>query len=304
MNSLVNASLLDEAAVAKKTGECREPRQPNSTNKSQPYQSQNQGLRQRRDSDDAADGKPAELSEEDWQHRINKRRRAIADIKATEPYLRLRTSGPNRPTTPDPADRTMNKRRWDHVVGLWKEAFRASAPPTTTVQQAAALRRASAPGAPVRAAGTTTMQQPLGGHCSAARPRVEPAARWSRRAASCASDADDDDFLGRRHEEPPAKKKQQQKPLLGNLARTLLFVVVACAGLTCDQLLFGDVVATEPTTCERPPLAVEQVKGSIEFEELAGGASLELGLAQASTPLPDPLGVADPGANRVSFAVN
>lgn len=302
-NSFVTASPMSGTADAGVIGECRESPQPHSINKPQLYQCQNQGLRQRRDSDDAVEGKPSELSEEEWQHRINKRTRAIADLKATEPYLRL-SQGPNRPTTPDPTDRTLNKRRWDTTVGLWKQALRATDAGAQPVDGVAAPARAqpvsvargatTAPDA-LRATSaachTTARSAPapragaLGHNTSSARPRVE--ARWTTRRSS-------EDC----HNET---RKPIKKPLLGNVARTILFVVVACAGLTCDQLLFGDVVSPEAIACEIPQ--AHRVEGIFQFEEFAGG-SLEDGSVQASTPVPELLGIHEPDSNLASLVVN
>merc|ERR1719387_808060 len=64
-----------------------------------------------------------ELSEEAWQHRIDKRGRAIASLKDTDMY---RLCAGTRPRTPDPADRALGKRQWDEVVTQWKRALRSA----------------------------------------------------------------------------------------------------------------------------------------------------------------------------------
>lgn len=69
-------------------------------------------------------------SEEDWQHREEKRRRALVIVKATPEYTayvaaryptdRLK----HEPRTPDSTDRAMSKRRWEQEVQQWRAALR------------------------------------------------------------------------------------------------------------------------------------------------------------------------------------
>lgn len=69
-------------------------------------------------------------SEEDWQHREEKRRRALVIVKATPEYTAyVAARHPTdrlkyEPRTPDATDRAMSKRRWEQEVQQWRAALR------------------------------------------------------------------------------------------------------------------------------------------------------------------------------------
>lgn len=68
---------------------------------------------------------------EDWERREDKRVKAIDMVKGTSLYqdahTQVRASDPNcgtrAPTTPDPHDRAMSKRKWERVVLEWRAAL-------------------------------------------------------------------------------------------------------------------------------------------------------------------------------------
>jgi hypothetical protein len=67
-----------------------------------------------------------EVSEEEWQHRMVKRGRAIVAIKQFpeyQNYFAARARDERRedePQTPRPDDRTLSKRRWEYEVQQWR----------------------------------------------------------------------------------------------------------------------------------------------------------------------------------------
>lgn len=69
-------------------------------------------------------------SEEDWQHREEKRRRALMIVKASDEYQAYSTakcSSPRKecePQTPDASDRLISKRRWEQEVQQWRAGLR------------------------------------------------------------------------------------------------------------------------------------------------------------------------------------
>eukprot|EP00933_Yihiella_yeosuensis_P052763 TRINITY_DN5087_c3_g1_i1.p1 TRINITY_DN5087_c3_g1~~TRINITY_DN5087_c3_g1_i1.p1 ORF type:complete len:405 (+),score=86.25 TRINITY_DN5087_c3_g1_i1:57-1217(+) len=71
-----------------------------------------------------------QASEEDWQHREEKRRRALVIVKATDGYKAYAAAKPpsqrsaSEPKTPDAADRNMSKRRWELEVQQWRGSLR------------------------------------------------------------------------------------------------------------------------------------------------------------------------------------
>eukprot|EP00747_Dinoflagellata_sp_TGD_P207726 gnl/TRDRNA2_/TRDRNA2_81262_c0_seq2.p1 gnl/TRDRNA2_/TRDRNA2_81262_c0~~gnl/TRDRNA2_/TRDRNA2_81262_c0_seq2.p1 ORF type:complete len:361 (+),score=57.54 gnl/TRDRNA2_/TRDRNA2_81262_c0_seq2:41-1123(+) len=77
----------------------------------------------------AADEMP-EATEEEWQHRIQMRIKALLVGKATCEYVRYLEEVPreereaDEPQTPDPTDRSMSKRRWKYVVHQWHMQLR------------------------------------------------------------------------------------------------------------------------------------------------------------------------------------
>mmetsp|Transcript_20034 Transcript_20034/g.53185 ORF Transcript_20034/g.53185 Transcript_20034/m.53185 type:complete len:322 (+) Transcript_20034:128-1093(+) len=71
-----------------------------------------------------------EVSEEDWQHRIEMRRKAIDVGKKTREYQwyaetkQGQSKDEPEPPTPNPADRTVSKRRWKYDVMQWRIALK------------------------------------------------------------------------------------------------------------------------------------------------------------------------------------
>lgn len=77
----------------------------------------------------------SEVSLEDWQHREEKRRKAVVIVKATpeyhvwsaqveqNPQLRC-AAGTPAPRTPDASDRAVSKRRWEQEVQSWRAALK------------------------------------------------------------------------------------------------------------------------------------------------------------------------------------
>lgn len=68
-----------------------------------------------------------EATEEDWRHREEQRAQAILRGKESSEYLRLRQliakdeeAGAGAPTTPNPYDRTISKRRWKESINQWR----------------------------------------------------------------------------------------------------------------------------------------------------------------------------------------
>lgn len=69
-------------------------------------------------------------SEEEWQHRISMRKKAVSVGKETPEYKWFAESK-NRdaqeleePMTPDPTDRKVSKRHWKYAVQLWRTALK------------------------------------------------------------------------------------------------------------------------------------------------------------------------------------
>jgi len=78
-----------------------------------------------------AGGEMPPASEEEWQRRISKRRAVVSNVKETPEYKAMADSrgagehsGSPAPTTPDPNDRTISKRRWESEVMQWRTAVR------------------------------------------------------------------------------------------------------------------------------------------------------------------------------------
>mmetsp|Transcript_80636 Transcript_80636/g.228425 ORF Transcript_80636/g.228425 Transcript_80636/m.228425 type:complete len:334 (+) Transcript_80636:50-1051(+) len=69
-------------------------------------------------------------SEEEWQHRITMRKKAVSVGKETPEYKWLAESRQQNeeelvePQTPDPTDRTVSKRHWKYAVQVWRSALR------------------------------------------------------------------------------------------------------------------------------------------------------------------------------------
>jgi len=70
-----------------------------------------------------------EATEEEWQHRIQMRCRAVQQIKSTPEYrvhCERKKEGLKlddlEPKTPDPADRTVSKRTWKYQLHQWRLA--------------------------------------------------------------------------------------------------------------------------------------------------------------------------------------
>merc|ERR1719150_2053090 len=69
-------------------------------------------------------------SEEDWQHRICMRKKAVSVGKETPEYkwfaeLKHREERElGEPMTPDPTDRKVSKRHWKYAVQLWRMALK------------------------------------------------------------------------------------------------------------------------------------------------------------------------------------
>jgi len=67
---------------------------------------------------------------EDWRHRAEKRGRAGEIIKASAEYLAYCKARPveerleDEPRTPEAADRTVSKRRWEQEVQQWRAGLR------------------------------------------------------------------------------------------------------------------------------------------------------------------------------------
>lgn len=81
-----------------------------------------------------AGGEMPPASEEEWQRRITKRRAVVSNVKETPEYqamLNSRDQHPSSaaPTTPDPTDREISKRRWESLVMQWRTAVRQWPPP-------------------------------------------------------------------------------------------------------------------------------------------------------------------------------
>lgn len=69
-------------------------------------------------------------SEQEWQHRIIMRKKAISVGKETPEYKWLAESKQQHeeelvePLTPDPTDRTVSKRHWKYAVQVWRMALK------------------------------------------------------------------------------------------------------------------------------------------------------------------------------------
>jgi len=67
------------------------------------------------------------LSEEDWHKRKEKRVNLVQSIKTTPEYEKMsssRSTGTPAPSTPDPRDRQISKRKWEAEVMRWRNALR------------------------------------------------------------------------------------------------------------------------------------------------------------------------------------
>ena len=60
-----------------------------------------------------------DATEEEWQRRLEKRRRIIDIVKSGTDYADAGT----RSVTPDPTTRT-SKRHWEHAMKEWRKALR------------------------------------------------------------------------------------------------------------------------------------------------------------------------------------
>jgi len=83
---------------------------------------------------DMLNGVVPEATDEDWQRREEARRKCVQIGKDTEEYRCYLASRPNKddreasePTTPDPRDRTVSKRRWGQSMNEWRQALKAYA---------------------------------------------------------------------------------------------------------------------------------------------------------------------------------
>lgn len=71
-----------------------------------------------------------DATEEEWQHRIEKRTKAVACVKDSPEYAhyQARRSRAERrkddPHSPEPTDRTVSKRQWEFVVQQWRAGLR------------------------------------------------------------------------------------------------------------------------------------------------------------------------------------
>jgi len=217
----------------------------------------------RRSTREAAQPTP-ELSEEAWQHRIDKRSRAIASLKDTDMY---RLCSGTRPRTPDPADRALGKRQWDEVVTQWKRALRsasvqaspvpqcpleeqgakymelASPPKALRIETGAATNTASVKASFCHEGGGDVGRRVSLKHCSED-GRYAPRDSGARRRSALGSQrrTSDADTLDAKEslkawtkvqEEAQAAKESRKK-----LRRTLAFVALAVLGLAFDQLVF------------------------------------------------------------------
>jgi len=76
-------------------------------------------------------------TEEDWQHREQKRRKALLIVKSTPEYQVFSQADKtdDAPRTPDASDKSMSKRRWEQEVQQWRASLRRwcerSAPSTS-----------------------------------------------------------------------------------------------------------------------------------------------------------------------------
>eukprot|EP00930_Biecheleria_cincta_P043491 TRINITY_DN29862_c0_g1_i1.p1 TRINITY_DN29862_c0_g1~~TRINITY_DN29862_c0_g1_i1.p1 ORF type:complete len:278 (-),score=49.68 TRINITY_DN29862_c0_g1_i1:162-995(-) len=114
------ASLKENSATTTTDAELRASPQESSMPESQPS---------------AAVENQSEVSSEDWQHREEKRRKALVIVKATpeyqfwsaqvdqNPQLRC-AAGTPAPRTPDASDRAVSKRRWEQEVQSWRAALK------------------------------------------------------------------------------------------------------------------------------------------------------------------------------------
>jgi len=67
------------------------------------------------------------LSEEDWHKRKEKRVNLVQSIRTTREYENMsssRSTGTPAPSTPDPRDRQISKRKWEAEVMRWRNALR------------------------------------------------------------------------------------------------------------------------------------------------------------------------------------
>ena len=65
-----------------------------------------------------------DASDEDWQHRLEKRRLFIDHVKSEAVYAdRAKGSGQARPLTPDATSRT-SKRAWEKAAAEWRKGLR------------------------------------------------------------------------------------------------------------------------------------------------------------------------------------
>ena len=67
-----------------------------------------------------------DATEEEWQRRLEKRRRIIEFVKSGLEYTgSAEDRGQARPHTPDPTERT-SKRQWEYAMKEWREGLRES----------------------------------------------------------------------------------------------------------------------------------------------------------------------------------
>lgn len=222
----------------------------------------------------------SELSED--SHRVEKRRKALLDLKAGEVYQLALASGASRPLTPDPEDRATTKRHWDTLVTFWKRDLRVAAGQaadlSTGVPPAASLGSAElraplsdvhdavpkaglrdvAPQAPaaLQARDLEALRGlPAGGAKRLPGPITPPERRSTLGVGGCRMGGCQASL------EPVTKSKiKKGQPFLGGLARIVIFVCVAFAGLAADQLLFGDEHSPpEQVVCKASHAGVEAV---------------------------------------------
>jgi hypothetical protein len=77
---------------------------------------------------------PPEASEQEWQHRIAKREKAISVVKEFPEYLAYLAARPRHerlpadPQTPTAQDRNLSKRRWEYEIQQWRSQLKLWSP--------------------------------------------------------------------------------------------------------------------------------------------------------------------------------
>lgn len=225
-----------------------------------------------------------QLSEQsEDSHRVEKRRKALADLKGGEVYRLAVTSGAARPLTPDPEDRATSKRHWDTLVTLWKRDLRLAAesegtltvgvtlapPMVPSSSLPPALLSARAPLASVQ--GVDDLQSP---QAPAAPPSPElapPQALWPARDLEALRGARPSRGAGRALGSTPLPGKRFSTP--GVTERVMTHHRPAVCGAALGASL--DLVKKQPEAKRRQPFLVSLARILLFFVVASAGLAAD-----------------------------